>query len=102
MDLKINAIHFDADKKLEDYIGERVQKLQHFDEDLSSAEINLSLEKPVGKNFDSKIVKIKVKSKGVEYFAEKKSESFESSTSEAVQAIEVQIKKRKEKKLKKK
>jgi len=102
MNVKITAIHFNADKKLESYISEKIDKLTVFDEGLFSSEVNLSLEKQKGKNFDSKIVKIKVKGRGYDYFAEKKSETFESATSEAVNAIETQVKKRKEKIMKKK
>ncbi len=102
MDIKITSIHFNADEKLEDFIKDKVDKLVLFDEDLLSTEVNLTLEKPVGKNFDSKVVKVKVKAKGHEYFAEKKSETFEAATVDAVDAIEIQVKKRKEKLQKKK
>lgn len=101
MDVKITSIHFNSDQKLENYITEKVNKLTQFDEDLLSSEVSLSLEKPVGKNFDSKVVKIKVKTRGNDYFAEKKSDTFEAATMEAVSALEVQVKKRKEKKMKK-
>ena len=102
MDVKITSIHFNADAKLENFISEKVDKLTQFDENLSSSDVNLSLEKSAGKNFDSKVVKIKVKAKGYDYFAEKKSDTFESAANEAVNAIEVQVKKRKEKNMKKK
>jgi ribosome hibernation promoting factor len=97
MNVKITSIHFNADSKLENLISDKVGKLTQYDEELFSSEVNLSLEKASGKNFDSKVVKIKVKSKGHDYFAEKKSDSFESAANEAVNAIEVQVKKRKEK-----
>lgn len=102
MNVKISSIHFNADSKLETFISEKVGKLTQFDEELFSSDVNLSLEKASGKNFDSKVVKIKVKSKGYEYFSEKKSDSFESAANEAVNAIEIQVKKRKEKNMKKK
>ncbi|MBN2891210.1 MAG: ribosome-associated translation inhibitor RaiA [Bacteroidales bacterium] len=102
MEVKITSIHFNADQKLEDYITEKVDKLTQFDEELLSTEVNLSLEKPVGKNFDSKVVKIKVKTKGVDYFAEKKADTFETAANEAIDAVEIQVKKRKEKISKKK
>ena len=101
MNVKITSIHFNADSKLENLISDKVEKLTQYDEDLFSSEVNLSLEKASGKNFDSKVVKIKVKSKGHDYFAEKKSDSFESAANEAVNAIEIQVKKRKEKIMKK-
>jgi len=102
MNIKITSIHFNADQKLEDFINEKMSKLDQFGEELISSEVILSLERPVGRNYDSKIVKVKLKSKGYEYFAEKKSESFEAATDEAVDALRNQIIKRKEKITKKK
>lgn len=101
MNIKISSIHFNADQKLEEFIEEKVSKLNHFGEDLLSAEVSLSLERPVGKNYDSKVVKIKLKGKDKEYFAEKMSETFESSADEAVDALKNQIVKHKDKKSKK-
>lgn len=102
MKVQINAIHFNADSKLEKFINEKVSKLKQFDENLTNSEVILSLERPSGKNYDSKIVKIKVKSKNYDLFAEKKSERFEAATDEAVDALKSQILKRKEKLMKKK
>lgn len=102
MNVKITSIHFNADSKLESFIEEKIDKLTQFDEELQGAEVSLSLERPVGRNYDSKVVKLKIHSKGYEYFAEKKSESFEAATDQTVEAIRNQILKRKEKILKKK
>ena len=102
MKVQIKAIHFNADSKLENFITEKVEKLNQFDENLLSSEVILSLERPAGRNYDSKVVKIKVKSKHNELFAEKKSESFEAATDDAVDALKSQILKRKEKLFKKK
>jgi putative sigma-54 modulation protein len=102
MKVNITSIHFNADVKLEEFITEKLNKLKQFDETLFSAEVILSLERPSGRNYDSKVVKIKLKSKKYEYFAEKKSESFEAATDEVVGALRSQINKKKEKILKKK
>lgn len=102
MKVQIKAIHFNADTKLEDFINEKVSKLKQFDENLINSEVILSLERPAGRNYDSKVVKIKVKSKNYDLFAEKKSETFEGATDEAVSALKTQILKRKEKIFKKK
>ncbi len=102
MNVKITSIHFNADSKLEEFIEEKVSKLNHFDETLLNTEVILSLERPAGRNYDSKVVKLKVKSRGYEYFAEKKSETFEAAADGAIDAVRNQIIKRKEKKMKKK
>lgn len=101
MDTKITSVHFSADEKLENFINDKISKFTQFDEQLLSTDVNLTLEKPIGKNFDSKVVKIKVLAKGYDFFAEKKGETFEAATDEAVDAILIQIKKRKEKNIKK-
>jgi len=102
MDIKINSIHFSADQKLEDFINSKMSKLNNYAEGLISSDITLSLEKASGNNFDSKVVKAKVKSRDFEYFAEKKSESFEAATDGVSDALRQQILKRKEKIQKKK
>lgn len=102
MNLKINSIHFNADQKLENFINEKVSKLNNYGEEIISSDVTLSLERPAGRNFDSKVVKVKLKSRNFEYFAEKKSESFEAATDIAVDALKQQIIKRKEKTQKKK
>lgn len=97
MNIKINAAHFSADKKLEDFIEEKLLKLKQFSEDIIGAEVHLSLEKSQSKNFDSKIVKIKLEIPGNDLFAEKKSNTFESATDLVVSALKTQLVKRKEK-----
>ena len=97
MDVKINSIHFNADKKLENYITEKVVKLNNYGGNLIKSEVTLFFQRPVGRNYDSKVVKVKLKSKGYEFFAEKKSESFETATNNVVGALRNQIIKRKEK-----
>lgn len=102
MNIKINSIHFNADQKLENFINEKIIKLNNFGEEIINTDITLSLERASGKNYDSKVVKIKLRSKNHEYFAEKKSEKFEMATDEAISALRNQIIKRKEKVMKKK
>lgn len=102
MNIKINSIHFNADQKLEEFINDKVAKLDNYGEDIINSDVTLSLERPAGRNYDSKVVKVKLKSSSFEYFAEKKSESFEAATDAAVDALRQQIIKRKEKIQKKK
>lgn len=98
MDLKINAVHFNADKKLEDFIEEKVEKLTQFYDDILNVEVHLTLERSQNKNYDSKKAKIKLIIPGNDLFAEKKAKTFEEATDSAVSALKVQLQKRKEKK----
>jgi len=97
MNIKINSVHFSADKKLEEFIEEKVTKLSQYSDDILGAEVHLTLEKAAGNNFDSKVTKIKLEIPGYDLFAEKKASTFESSTDLVVSALKSQLIKRKEK-----
>ena len=96
MNIKINAIHFDADAKLEEFIQNKVQKLSQYSEKILGAEVFLTLEKSNDKNFDSKVTKIKLEIPGNDLFAEKQASSFEEATDSTVDALRRQLKKQKE------
>ncbi|MFP4019387.1 MAG: ribosome hibernation-promoting factor, HPF/YfiA family [Bacteroidota bacterium] len=95
MDIKIHAIHFDADKKLEDFIENKVSKLDQFYDNIISAEVFLKIEK--NQSPENKIAEIKLQIPGSDLFAKKQSDSFEESADASVTALEKQLKKRKEK-----
>ena len=45
MELRVHSIHFDADRKLLDFISKKVDKLTTFDDKLISGEVFLRLDK---------------------------------------------------------
>lgn len=95
MEIRVHSIHFDADKKLLEFIDRKVEKLAIFDDKLMSGEVFLRLEKA---NDDSnKVAEIKIKTPGSELFAKKQCPSFEEATDLAVDALRKQIQKNKEK-----
>jgi len=95
MDIKVEAVHFDADKKLVDFVNERVNKLELFFDNIVSGEVHLKL----GSNSENenKIAEIKIHVPGKEMFAKKQSKSFEEATDLCVEALRRQVKKHKEK-----
>lgn len=95
MKLKVQSIHFDADKKLIAFIEERVDKLIRFYEDIIDGEVFLKLDK--SQSQENKITEIKLNTKGKLLFAKEQSKSFEESTDTAVEALRKQIMKHKEK-----
>lgn len=97
MNVTIEAIHFNADSKLEEFITEKVSKLSQVADDIIKSEVYLSLERSQSKNYDSKVAKIRVEVPGGAIFAEKKSKSFEESIDSALEALRVQLLKRKDK-----
>ena len=95
MDIKISAIRFKADKKLEQFITEKINKLSKLHDEIIGSDVTLKLEN--SEDHDNKIVEIRVKIKGNDVLAEKKSKSFEESTDLAIEAVKKQLLKVKEK-----
>ena len=96
MKVIIQSIHFDADKKLETLIQEKVSKLTKFYENIILAEVFLRLDK--SHDSANKIVEIKLEISGKNVFAKKQSKSFEESLESVVNALEKQLKKHKNQK----
>ncbi|MCQ2252386.1 MAG: ribosome-associated translation inhibitor RaiA [Bacteroidales bacterium] len=97
MNVTIEAIHFNATSQLEEFIQEKVSKLAQVADDIIRAEVTLSLERSQSVNYDSKVAKVRIEVPGGAIFAEKKSKTFEESTDTAIEALRVQLLKRKEK-----
>jgi putative sigma-54 modulation protein len=95
MNIKISSVHFKTDRKLEDFIKERLLKMQVLFEGVLDSEVILKLENTDAQN--SKIVEIRLFVPGFDLFAKKQSRSFEESTDLAVEALRKQLVKHKEK-----
>lgn len=95
MEIKVQAIHFDADKKLVDFIEERVSKLSQYYDKIIGSDVFLKLEPS---DTENKVAEIKIKIPGKDLFAKKQCKSFEEATDEAVEALRRQINKHKSKK----
>lgn len=97
MTTNIQSVHFDADKKLIDFVTEKVSKLNTFHDGLISGEVILRLDKSDANM--NKIAEVKVLAKGHELFAKKQCASFEEAVDTACAALKTQIIKHKEKTL---
>jgi len=95
MTINIQSVHFDADKKLLDFISEKVNKLETFYDGIISGEVTLKLDK--SNTSDNKIAEIKMLGRGHEFFAKKQCSSFEEATDLVCDALKSQIKKHKDK-----
>jgi len=95
MNVRINAVRFDADSKLVSFIEKKVSKLSRYFDDIINAEVYLKLENTP--DLENKVVEIRVDIPGSELFARKQSKSFEESTDIVVDALKQQILKHKEK-----
>ena len=95
MDIKIHSIHFDADKKLLNFIEVKVKKLILFYEGIIGAEVFLRLEND--QSSENKVAEIRLDIPGNDVFAKKKTKSFEESIDNVVEALRRQLTKHKEK-----
>ena len=95
MKIKVQSIHFTADKKLLQFVEEKVDKLFQVYDQIIDSEVFLRLDK--SDNMENKIAEIKVYTPGKTHFAKEQSKSFEESTDIAVEALRKQITKYKEK-----
>lgn len=95
MEIRIQAIHFDASEQLNAFVQKKVSRLDQYFEGILCAEVSLKIVKPeVAQN---KQVGIKLVIKSGELFAEKIADSFEAAVDEATEALEKQLVKFKEK-----
>jgi putative sigma-54 modulation protein len=96
MNIQIHSVRFNADKKLIDFVHQKLEKLTQFDEDIVNAEVYLRLDKDQER--ENKISEIKLELPGGPLFARKQSKTFEEATDEAIDALKKQITKHKQKK----
>lgn len=95
MQIQVQSIHFDADRKLIQFIEEKLSKLTTFHDRIVSGQVFLRLDKSdVNEN---KIAEIKLSIPGKDLFARKQCKSFEEATDDAVEALRRQINKHKTK-----
>ena len=95
MKVTVQSIHFDADKKLKDYVEQKVSKLGTYFDGVTGSEVRLKLENST--KLENKIAEVKVSIPGNDLFVKKQSQSFEGATDEAVDVLKKQIVKHKDK-----
>ncbi|MGI6339427.1 MAG: HPF/RaiA family ribosome-associated protein [Bacteroidales bacterium] len=96
MNVQIHSVRFDADKKLINFIHQKLDKLTLIGEGIVNAEVYLRLDKD--QEGENKVSEIKIEIPGGPLFARKQSKTFEESTDLAIDALKRQITKYKQKK----
>lgn len=91
----MQSIHFDADRKLIDFIQKKTDKLETYYDQIIDGEVIMRVEKH--DRMENKIIEIKLNVPGRQLFAKNQAESFESAADEAVEGLRRQIKKHKQK-----
>ena len=95
MNIKIQSIKFDADKKLTDFIEKKVSKLERYFDNIVDAEVFLRLEN--SQELDNKMAEIRLKVPGSELFAQRQSKTFEEAVDDSIDELKIQIQKHKDK-----
>ena len=85
MNIKINSLHFDADKKLEDFITKKINKIVERHDNITGVDVTLRLDN--SQDRENKVAEIMIKAKGNEFFSKKQTASFEESTDEVTEAL---------------
>jgi putative sigma-54 modulation protein len=94
MKVDIQSIHFDADKKLLAFIGQKLEKVNTFHSGIKSADVYLRLEKDAEK--ENKAVEVKLNMNGIDIFAKEHSSTFEAATDMVLDKVVAQVKRHKE------
>lgn len=96
MEIRIQSIHFDADKKLLEYVEKRVGKVSTFFSNITGVDVYLKFDS-AHSHIKEKAVELKVSVPGATIFASETSLHFEEAVDKAVESLKRQIKKHKEK-----
>ncbi len=96
MNVKKQAVNFDADQKLLDFIDKKVGKLETFYDKIVDAEVFLKTIQGSAQVKD-KIAELKLNIPGKTLFASGESKSFEESVDMSVESVRKQLQKHKEK-----
>jgi ribosomal subunit interface protein len=95
MNVQINAIGFSVSSQLQDYVDSKLGKMDKYNDQITSMEVFLKLEKD--DNSENKLVEVKVDVKGSSVFAEKNGSTFEEAIDIVSDVVKRQLVKVKEK-----
>ena len=96
MEIRIQAIHFDASEKLEKFIQKTVSKLEQYYDGIIAVEVSLKVVKPeTAQNKEAGIKVFVPRNESV--FSSKVADSFEEAVDVAIEALIKQLVKLKEK-----
>ncbi len=94
MEVKIQAIHFDATQKLVEFINKKISRLERHYGDLTLAHVTLKVVKP--ETAMNKEAQVKVAApQSFEMVAKKTADTFEEAVDLCLEAVEKQLEKRK-------
>ncbi|MFZ4671883.1 MAG: ribosome hibernation-promoting factor, HPF/YfiA family [Flavobacterium sp.] len=93
MKINVHAVNFAVDKKLVDFIQERVGKLEKFYDKIVSSDIFLKVDNTSAK--ENKIVEVKIHVPGDDFMVKKQCKTFEEAVELSSESLERLLLKRK-------
>lgn len=95
MKVNVHAVNFTVDRKLVDFIQERLDKLEKYYDKIVSSDVFLKVEKTSEK--ENKFVEIKINVPGDDFLVKKQCKTFEEAVEISAESLERLLVKRKEK-----
>ena len=95
MKVNVNAVNFVVDRKLVDFVQERMDKLAKYYDKIVSSDVFLKVEKTSDK--ENKTVEVKLHVPGDDFMVKKQCKTFEEAIELAAESLERLLVKRKEK-----
>ncbi|RYF86720.1 MAG: ribosome-associated translation inhibitor RaiA [Chitinophagaceae bacterium] len=95
MIVHVQSLHFEADRKLIEYIQKKLEKLSQYHDRIIKVDVYLVLDNVVH-TIKDKVAEIRVHVPRADFFVKSTSKSFEASFDEAFSALIQQIKKKKQ------
>ncbi len=95
MNVNVQAVNFTVDKKLVDFVQERMDRLGKYYDKIVSADVFMKVEKTSDK--ENKFVEIKINVPGDDFLVKKQCKTFEEAVELTAESLERLLVKRKEK-----
>ncbi len=95
MNISIQTVHFDADKKLLEFVQKKLDKLATFHDRITKVEVYLKLES-LAHTIKEKVVEIKIHIPKQDCFVKASATRFQTAFDQAFDSITNQLKKKKE------
>ena len=95
MKVNVHAVNFNVDRKLVDFVQERMDKLEKYYDKIVTSDVFLKVEKTSDK--ENKFVEIKVNVPGDDFLVKKQCKTFEEAVELSAESLERLLGKRKEK-----
>ncbi|UBM58321.1 ribosome-associated translation inhibitor RaiA [Marinilongibacter aquaticus] len=97
MKLTVNAVHFNADQSLMDFIQKKLNKLETFYDRIIDGDVYLRLEKGEKTKVQKKLIEVKLNVPGNSIFVKEEGSSFEEATDLALDVLTRKVKRFKQK-----